>query len=85
MKQDMPPPGGYGPIDYKRNLPRRGVSGQCLGVLLLVAFRAAVRRLGERGAPAGFRVHGVREAELEAWFSVITSRTPDCPCPLLSS
>nr|5XTB_W Chain W, NADH dehydrogenase [ubiquinone] 1 alpha subcomplex subunit 13 [Homo sapiens] len=22
-KQDMPPPGGYGPIDYKRNLPRR--------------------------------------------------------------
>lgn len=34
VKQDMPPPGGYGPIDYKRNLPRRGVSGQCLGVVL---------------------------------------------------
>lgn len=29
VKQDMPPPGGYGPIDYKRNLPRRGLSGQC--------------------------------------------------------
>lgn len=29
VKQDMPPPGGYGPIDYKRNLPRRGMSGQC--------------------------------------------------------
>ncbi|XP_053450404.1 NADH dehydrogenase [ubiquinone] 1 alpha subcomplex subunit 13-like [Nycticebus coucang] len=25
VKQDMPPPGGYGPI--KRNLPRRGLSG----------------------------------------------------------
>uniref|UniRef100_A0A2K5ICZ7 NADH dehydrogenase [ubiquinone] 1 alpha subcomplex subunit 13 n=1 Tax=Colobus angolensis palliatus TaxID=336983 RepID=A0A2K5ICZ7_COLAP len=27
VRQDMPPPGGYGPIDYKRNLPRRGLSG----------------------------------------------------------
>uniref|UniRef100_F6Q440 NADH dehydrogenase [ubiquinone] 1 alpha subcomplex subunit 13 n=1 Tax=Equus caballus TaxID=9796 RepID=F6Q440_HORSE len=27
VKQDMPPSGGYGPIDYKRNLPRRGLSG----------------------------------------------------------
>uniref|UniRef100_A0A8C2P066 NADH dehydrogenase [ubiquinone] 1 alpha subcomplex subunit 13 n=1 Tax=Capra hircus TaxID=9925 RepID=A0A8C2P066_CAPHI len=27
VKQDMPPVGGYGPIDYKRNLPRRGLSG----------------------------------------------------------
>ncbi|XP_069505171.1 NADH dehydrogenase [ubiquinone] 1 alpha subcomplex subunit 13 [Ambystoma mexicanum] len=27
VKQDMPPPGGYGPVDYKRNLPRRGLSG----------------------------------------------------------
>uniref|UniRef100_A0A2K6KHZ8 NADH dehydrogenase [ubiquinone] 1 alpha subcomplex subunit 13 n=1 Tax=Rhinopithecus bieti TaxID=61621 RepID=A0A2K6KHZ8_RHIBE len=26
VRQDMPPPGGYGPIDYKRNLPRRGLS-----------------------------------------------------------
>ncbi|XP_021106685.1 NADH dehydrogenase [ubiquinone] 1 alpha subcomplex subunit 13 isoform X2 [Heterocephalus glaber] len=26
VKQDMPPPGGYGTIDYKRNLPRRGLS-----------------------------------------------------------
>ncbi|XP_008567965.1 PREDICTED: NADH dehydrogenase [ubiquinone] 1 alpha subcomplex subunit 13 isoform X2 [Galeopterus variegatus] len=30
VKQDMPPPGGYGPIDYKRNLPRRGLSGYSL-------------------------------------------------------
>ncbi|EHA98455.1 NADH dehydrogenase [ubiquinone] 1 alpha subcomplex subunit 13 [Heterocephalus glaber] len=28
VKQDMPPPGGYGTIDYKRNLPRRGLSGE---------------------------------------------------------
>ncbi|EPY87236.1 NADH dehydrogenase [ubiquinone] 1 alpha subcomplex subunit 13 [Camelus dromedarius] len=27
VKQDMPPLGGYSPIDYKRNLPRRGLSG----------------------------------------------------------
>ena len=27
VKQDMPPPGGYGPIDFHRNLPRRGLPG----------------------------------------------------------
>ncbi|XP_040176507.1 NADH dehydrogenase [ubiquinone] 1 alpha subcomplex subunit 13 [Rana temporaria] len=27
VKQDMPPSGGYGSVDYKRNLPRRGFSG----------------------------------------------------------
>ncbi|MBN3317081.1 NDUAD dehydrogenase, partial [Atractosteus spatula] len=27
VKQDMPPPGGYGSFDYKRNLPKRGLSG----------------------------------------------------------
>ncbi|XP_077188148.1 NADH dehydrogenase [ubiquinone] 1 alpha subcomplex subunit 13 [Paroedura picta] len=30
VKQDMPPPGGYGPIDYKRHMPRRGLSGYSL-------------------------------------------------------
>ncbi|KAM9112081.1 NADH dehydrogenase [ubiquinone] 1 alpha subcomplex subunit 13 [Pangshura tecta] len=30
VKQELPPPGGYGPIDYKRNLPRRGLSGYSL-------------------------------------------------------
>lgn len=24
MPQDMPPAGGYGPVQYKRNLPARG-------------------------------------------------------------
>ncbi|XP_070830422.1 NADH dehydrogenase [ubiquinone] 1 alpha subcomplex subunit 13 [Chaetodon trifascialis] len=27
VKQDMPPPGGYSAFDYKRNLPKRGLSG----------------------------------------------------------
>ncbi|KAI9522665.1 NADH dehydrogenase 1 alpha subcomplex subunit 13 ndufa13/GRIM19 [Dissostichus eleginoides] len=27
VKQDMPPAGGYAPFDYKRNLPKRGLSG----------------------------------------------------------
>ncbi|XP_042336077.1 NADH dehydrogenase [ubiquinone] 1 alpha subcomplex subunit 13 [Sceloporus undulatus] len=30
VKQDMPPAGGYGPIDYKRHMPRRGLSGYSL-------------------------------------------------------
>ncbi|KAG9486497.1 hypothetical protein GDO78_006720 [Eleutherodactylus coqui] len=30
VKQDMAPPGGYGPVDYKRNLPRRGYSGYAM-------------------------------------------------------
>lgn len=35
VKQDMPPPGGYEPIDYRRNLPRRGLSGTCCSKLIL--------------------------------------------------
>ncbi|XP_033634945.1 NADH dehydrogenase [ubiquinone] 1 alpha subcomplex subunit 13-like [Asterias rubens] len=27
FKQDMPPKGGYPPLDYKRALPKRGISG----------------------------------------------------------
>lgn len=46
VKQDMPPPGGYGPIDYKRNLPRRGMSGQCPPALWY-------QGLGLLGAAAG--------------------------------
>ncbi|XP_028907656.1 NADH dehydrogenase [ubiquinone] 1 alpha subcomplex subunit 13 [Ornithorhynchus anatinus] len=42
VKQDMPPPGGYGPIDYKRNLPRRGISGYSMFAIgigtLLIGF-----------------------------------------------
>ncbi|KAJ8274068.1 hypothetical protein COCON_G00086930 [Conger conger] len=44
VKQDMPPPGGYGPIDYKRNLPKRGFSGYTMfgigiGVMVLGYWR----------------------------------------------
>ncbi|KAM4888174.1 NADH dehydrogenase [ubiquinone] 1 alpha subcomplex subunit 13 isoform 1-T2 [Thomomys bottae] len=52
VKQDMPPPGGYGPIDYKRNLPRRGLSGYSMlavGVgTLLVGYWGITRWNRER-------------------------------------
>ncbi|KAM3856307.1 NADH dehydrogenase [ubiquinone] 1 alpha subcomplex subunit 13 isoform 1-T1 [Vipera latastei] len=38
VKQDMPPPGGYGPIDYKRRLPYRGLPGYGLLAIGLGAF-----------------------------------------------
>ncbi|KAF3699260.1 NADH dehydrogenase [ubiquinone] 1 alpha subcomplex subunit 13 [Channa argus] len=39
VKQDMPPLGGYASFDYKRNLPKRGLSGYSMfgiGIGLLV-------------------------------------------------
>ncbi|XP_053158897.1 NADH dehydrogenase [ubiquinone] 1 alpha subcomplex subunit 13 [Hemicordylus capensis] len=55
VKQDMPPPGGYGPIDYKRHLPRRGLSGYslfslgigifCFGYYSMVKWNRERRRL----------------------------------------
>ncbi|XP_032805881.1 NADH dehydrogenase [ubiquinone] 1 alpha subcomplex subunit 13 [Petromyzon marinus] len=44
VKQDMPPPGGYGPVDYKRNLPKRGLSGYSMfaigiGLMLYGQYR----------------------------------------------
>ncbi|KAG5286177.1 hypothetical protein AALO_G00011890 [Alosa alosa] len=44
VKQDMPPPGGYGPIQYKRNLPSRGLSGYSMfgigiGIMLFGYWR----------------------------------------------
>ncbi|XP_042527140.1 NADH dehydrogenase [ubiquinone] 1 alpha subcomplex subunit 13 [Dipodomys spectabilis] len=52
VKQDMPPRGGYGPIDYKRNLPQRGLSGYsmlALGVgALLVGYWGITRWNRER-------------------------------------
>ncbi|XP_015668951.1 NADH dehydrogenase [ubiquinone] 1 alpha subcomplex subunit 13 [Protobothrops mucrosquamatus] len=38
VKQDMPPAGGYGPIDYKRRLPYRGLPGYGLLAIGLGAF-----------------------------------------------
>lgn len=52
MKQDMPPPGGYGPIDYKRHLPRRGLSGYSLFALgigsLLLGYYTIIKWNRER-------------------------------------
>ncbi|GCB72355.1 NADH dehydrogenase [ubiquinone] 1 alpha subcomplex subunit 13 [Scyliorhinus torazame] len=44
VKQDLPPPGGYGPVDYKRNLPKRGLSGYSMfgigiGILLFGYYK----------------------------------------------
>ncbi|XP_063063192.1 NADH dehydrogenase [ubiquinone] 1 alpha subcomplex subunit 13 [Engraulis encrasicolus] len=46
VKQDMPPPGGYGPIQYKRNLPVRGFSGYTMfgigiGIMIFGYWRIA--------------------------------------------
>ncbi|KAM3656523.1 NADH dehydrogenase [ubiquinone] 1 alpha subcomplex subunit 13 [Ammospiza nelsoni] len=52
VKQDMAPPGGYGPIDYKRHLPRRGLSGYSLFALgigsLLLGYYSLVKWNRER-------------------------------------
>ncbi|KAJ8029937.1 NADH dehydrogenase [ubiquinone] 1 alpha subcomplex subunit 13 [Holothuria leucospilota] len=54
-KQDMPPKGGYGPIDYKRMMPKRGPSGYvlfagCIGVMAIghVAFAYTNRQRKNR-------------------------------------
>ncbi|XP_071434141.1 NADH dehydrogenase [ubiquinone] 1 alpha subcomplex subunit 13 [Pithys albifrons albifrons] len=52
VKQDMAPPGGYGPIDYKRHLPRRGLSGYSLFAIgvgsLLLGYYTLIRWNRER-------------------------------------
>ncbi|XP_054252198.1 NADH dehydrogenase [ubiquinone] 1 alpha subcomplex subunit 13 [Indicator indicator] len=52
VKQDMAPPGGYGPIDYKRHLPRRGLSGYSLFAIgigsLLLGYYTLVKWNRER-------------------------------------
>uniref|UniRef100_A0A8B9BES3 NADH dehydrogenase [ubiquinone] 1 alpha subcomplex subunit 13 n=1 Tax=Anser brachyrhynchus TaxID=132585 RepID=A0A8B9BES3_9AVES len=52
VKQDMAPPGGYGPVDYKRHLPRRGLSGYSLFAIgvgsLLLGYYTIVKWNRER-------------------------------------
>ncbi|XP_051625213.1 NADH dehydrogenase [ubiquinone] 1 alpha subcomplex subunit 13 isoform X2 [Manacus candei] len=52
VKQDMAPPGGYGPIDYKRHLPRRGLSGYSLFAIgvgsLLLGYYTIIKWNRER-------------------------------------
>uniref|UniRef100_A0A6J0VGU9 NADH dehydrogenase [ubiquinone] 1 alpha subcomplex subunit 13 n=1 Tax=Pogona vitticeps TaxID=103695 RepID=A0A6J0VGU9_9SAUR len=38
VKQDMPPPGGYGPFDYKRHLARKRFSGYSLFAMGIAVF-----------------------------------------------
>uniref|UniRef100_A0A4W3H4D1 NADH dehydrogenase [ubiquinone] 1 alpha subcomplex subunit 13 n=1 Tax=Callorhinchus milii TaxID=7868 RepID=A0A4W3H4D1_CALMI len=55
VKQDMPPPGGYASFDYKRNIPKRGLSdyisfflgggGLWVGCMGLFNWSYCVRRL----------------------------------------
>ncbi|XP_008280447.1 NADH dehydrogenase [ubiquinone] 1 alpha subcomplex subunit 13 [Stegastes partitus] len=44
VKQDMPPPGGYAAFDYRRNIPKRGLSGYSMfgitiGVMLFGYYK----------------------------------------------
>lgn len=47
VKQDMPPPGGYAPFDYKRNLPKRGLSGTFLTYQCNAHKLVYIRRLDD--------------------------------------
>ncbi|KAM3939388.1 NADH dehydrogenase [ubiquinone] 1 alpha subcomplex subunit 13 [Leptodactylus fuscus] len=47
VKQDMPPPGGFGPVDYKRNLPRRGFSGYTMFAIGIGAMIFGYWRVGK--------------------------------------
>ena len=47
MPQDMPPVGGYGPVQYKRNLPSRGfrpavLMGICGAVMTFGWYKLAL-------------------------------------------
>lgn len=61
MPQDMPPVGGYDPVQYKRNLPARGFrpSVYLVGVGLIVTYGFYVYGKGMREAKY---VHGAQLA-----------------------
>lgn len=46
MVQDLPPPGGFSPLNYKRNLPSKGPSGAVLlaGVTGMIFFSLFLHR-----------------------------------------
>ncbi|XP_071952851.1 NADH dehydrogenase [ubiquinone] 1 alpha subcomplex subunit 13-like [Antedon mediterranea] len=50
FRQEMPPKGGYGPIDYKRHLPKRGFSGYAMfaGCGLIMACGYFTQRMGNK-------------------------------------
>uniref|UniRef100_A0A8V1AGR3 NADH dehydrogenase [ubiquinone] 1 alpha subcomplex subunit 13 n=1 Tax=Gallus gallus TaxID=9031 RepID=A0A8V1AGR3_CHICK len=90
VKQDMPPPGGYGPIDYKRHLPRRGLSGYSLfalgiGSLLLgyytiIKWNRERRRLLIEDLEARIALMPLLQAEADR-RSVSPCSTPTAGCP----
>ncbi|KAK2173102.1 hypothetical protein NP493_904g00106 [Ridgeia piscesae] len=41
FRQDMPPPGGYGPVEWAQKIPRRGLSGYAIfGVAIGISSTA---------------------------------------------
>ncbi|XP_068196229.1 NADH dehydrogenase [ubiquinone] 1 alpha subcomplex subunit 13 [Antennarius striatus] len=75
VKQDMPPPGGYAAFDYKRNLPKRGISGYSMfgigiGVLVfgywrLFKWNRERRRLQIEDLEARIALMPLMQAELD--------------------
>ena len=68
MPQDMPPVGGYGPVQYKRNLPVRGFrpAVYIFGTIAIVSFGFYIYGIGVRerkcvltiGVPPRVYAHG---------------------------
>lgn len=78
VKQDMPPSGGYGPIDYKRNLPRRGLSGQCRpatesGSCGCRGGGGAPGRLAGLSFPCGMTGGGARGSPIASLVTIATA------------
>nr|XP_009858984.1 NADH dehydrogenase [ubiquinone] 1 alpha subcomplex subunit 13-like [Ciona intestinalis] len=63
-RQDMPPPGGYGAVPYKRNLPVRGLGGFALFGLGIGLSAIGVKMLWERKVLEEFTNQESHQAEL---------------------
>uniref|UniRef100_A0A671MCU5 NADH dehydrogenase [ubiquinone] 1 alpha subcomplex subunit 13 n=2 Tax=Sinocyclocheilus TaxID=75365 RepID=A0A671MCU5_9TELE len=96
VKQDMPPTGGYGPVDYRRNLPRRGLSGYSMfgvGVGLMVfgywrlfRWNRERRRLHIEELEARISLLPLLQAEHDRrWVRRCSTRTDGCLPSLRSS
>ncbi|XP_033106991.1 NADH dehydrogenase [ubiquinone] 1 alpha subcomplex subunit 13-like [Anneissia japonica] len=50
FRQDLPPKGGYGPIDYKRHIPKRGFSGYAMfaGCAAIMATGYIMLKIGNK-------------------------------------
>uniref|UniRef100_A0A4W5RS80 NADH dehydrogenase [ubiquinone] 1 alpha subcomplex subunit 13 n=1 Tax=Hucho hucho TaxID=62062 RepID=A0A4W5RS80_9TELE len=90
VKQDMPPPGGYGPVDYKRNLPKRGLSGysmlaigvgvMCFGYWRLFKWNRERRRLQIEELEARIALLPLLQAEQDRrWERMSSTQTAGWP------